>query len=341
MANLYTKTGDKGTTALVGGSRVAKCDVKVECYGTCDEAISALGVAYAQSKSDFVRDVIHHVQVKLFSVGAELAADSRGLQKLQGLKAKSTSTDSELSFIPVSEEDISYLERTVDQITEKVGAQHEFVVPGVNVASASLHVARTVVRRAERRVVELRQSEDVRPAVQKYLNRLSDLVYALARYEEESSKREELCDRVVSAVKERLAMSSNSDKPFTLETLQAMALRAQDKARELGVPCVFAAVDDGGNLVLLQRMKDSLLISLDVAQGKAFTALSMKMPTHEVGKVCQPGTAFYALENSKPGKFVLFGGGFPFVVDGKVVGGIGVSGGTAEQDMEIARYAMA
>ena len=336
MANLYTKTGDKGTTALVGGSRVAKSDLKVECYGTVDEAISSLGFARTQSSSELVLDVLKKVETRLFAVGAELAADEKGLKKLQALKA--TGNDEELSFVPVTEEDISYLEGVIDKITALVGRQHEFVVPGVNASSGALHVARTIVRKAERRVVELSQVEDVRPLVQKYLNRLSDLVFALARYEEEASAREELCDRVVAAVKETLGMS---EKQFNLETLQSMALRAQEKARELGVPCVFAAVDDGGNLVLFQRMEGSLLISMDVAQGKAFTAMSMKMPTDEVGKLCQPGQPFYGLENSKPGKFVLFGGGFPFVVDGKVVGGIGVSGGTAEQDMEIARYAMA
>lgn len=336
MANLYTKTGDKGTTALVGGSRVAKSDLKVECYGTVDEAISSLGFARTQSSSELVLDVLKKVETRLFAVGAELAADEKGLKKLEGLKP--TGCDDELSFVPVTEDDISYLEGVIDKITVLVGKQREFVIPGVNASSAALHVARTIVRKAERRVVELSQVEDVRPLVQKYLNRLSDLVFALARYEEEVPAREELCNRVVAAVKETLGMS---EKQFNLETLQGMALRAQEKARELGVPCVFAAVDDGGNLVLFQRMEGSLLISMDVAQGKAFTAMSMKMPTDEVGKLCQPGQPFYGLENSKPGKFVLFGGGFPFVVDGKVVGGIGVSGGTAEQDMEIARYAMA
>ncbi|WP_321973992.1 cob(I)yrinic acid a,c-diamide adenosyltransferase [Paratractidigestivibacter sp.] len=338
MANLYTKTGDKGTTALVGGSRVAKSDLKVECYGTVDEAISALGFARTQTSSEFVGEMIHKVETRLFAVGAELAADEKGLKKLMGLKP--TGSEDELSFVPVTEKDIAYLEGVVDKITSLVGKQHEFVVPGVNASSGALHVARTIVRKAERRVVELSSTEEVRPVVQKYLNRLSDLVFALARYEEEMPAREELCDRVIAAVKETLGMS-DSNKQFNLETLQGMALRAQEKARELGVPCVFAAVDDGGNLVLFQRMEGSLLISMDVAQGKAFTAMSMKMPTDEVGKLCQPGQPFYGLENSKPGKFVLFGGGFPFVVDGKVVGGIGVSGGTAEQDMEIARYAMA
>lgn len=335
MANLYTKTGDKGTTALVGGSRVSKCDLKVECYGTIDEAISALGLAYAQSGNEFVRKAIHKIQVRLFAVGAELAADENGLRKLASRKA--SPDDGELTFVPVTDDDISYLERLVDTCTEKVGVQREFVVPGVSVASASLHVARTVARRAERLVVALGQAAEVSETLKRYVNRLSDALYALARYEEVLAQHGELRDKVLSAVKERLGM----DKPFTLEVLQRMALRSQKKAREINVPCVFAAVDAGGHLVMLQRMEGSLLISLDVAQGKAFTALSMKMPTHEVGKLCQPGGELYALENSKPGRFILVGGGFPFVVDGKVVGGIGVSGGTAEQDMEIARYAMA
>lgn len=339
MPNIYTRGGDKGTTSLVGGSRVAKSDLKVECYGTVDEAISALGFARTQCSSQLVLDVLVKVETRLFAVGAELAADEKGLKKLQSLKP--TGDANELSFVPVTDEDIAYLEGVIDNIVAIVGKQHEFVVPGVNASSASLHVSRTIVRKAERRVVELSSQENVRPQVQKYLNRLSDLVYALARYEEEAPAREELCDRVVAAVKESLGMSTPEQKQFDLKTLQSMALRAQEKATQLGVPCVFAAVDEGGNLVMFQRMEGALLISNDVAPGKAFTAMSMKMPTHEVGALCQPGQPFYGLENSKPGKFVLFGGGFPFVVDDKVVGGIGISGGTAEQDMEIARYAMA
>ena len=128
--------------------------------------------------------------------------------------------------------------------------------------------------------------------------------------------------------------------PFSLANLQRMAKRAEEKAEQLGVPVVFAAVDQGGNLVLLQRMEGALLASVEIASGKAYTASALKMATHELGQAAGQDGPLYGIETAIPGKIVLFGGGFPYVVDGEVVGGIGVSGGTVEQDMEIARWAM-
>lgn len=175
MANLYTKTGDKGKTSLYGGSRVAKNSMRVECYGTIDEANSMLGLAYALSENQAVRKLVNQIQMRLFSVGAELASDAGGAEML---KAK------------VTEEDVRNLEKIVDGCTEINGKQTAFVVPGVNRASAALHCARTIIRRAERRIVALSDEEGVRPELIRYVNRLSDTVYALARLEESC---EELC----------------------------------------------------------------------------------------------------------------------------------------------------
>lgn len=343
MANLYTKTGDKGTTALVGGSRVSKASLKVDAYGTVDEAISYLGLARANSDDDFIASRLEHIEVRLFSVGGELSADEKGKAKLAAIDHESDDTN-EMTFSLVTEKDVAYLEQIADECTEIVGKQRGFVVPGVDVVSSQLHVARTIVRRAERMAIALSESEPVRPEALKFLNRLSDAVYALARYAEEAAltkERDQLCDMVIKAVKERLNMSNDTYGTFDLDTLRAMALRAEERAKQINVPCVFAAVDAGGNLVLLQRMEDSLLCSLKIAQAKAYSALATKMTTEELGKAAQPGAELFAIDSSDPGRFVLFGGGFPFVVDGKVVGGIGVSGGTVEQDMDIARYAMA
>lgn len=127
---------------------------------------------------------------------------------------------------------------------------------------------------------------------------------------------------------------------MSLEVLQRMMERAKEKSRELGVPVVFSAVDAGGNLVMLQRMEGALPGSVEVSAGKAYTAYAFRMPTHELGQAARPEGPLYGIENAAPGKIILFGGGFPYLVDGQVMGGIGVSGGTVEQDMEIASYAM-
>lgn len=320
MANLYTRGGDKGQTSLVGGGRVSKSDPRVDCYGTVDEANSMLGLAYAQTDNEYIRATVRKIQGRLFAVGAELASDSP--ETAAALKGN------------ISEEDVAFLENVVDTCTLTTGKQTHFVIPGVDPASAALHVARTIVRRAERRMVEL----PVREVLTRYINRLSDAVYAMARLQEDMTMMRE---KVTDMVKEAMAQQTQAGfPPMSLDILRRMADRAVEKARELGVPVVFSAVDAGGNLMLLQRMEGALVGSVEVSAGKAYTAYAFQMPTHELGAASRPDGPLYGIENANPGKIVLFGGGFPYVVDGKVAGGIGVSGGTVEQDMEIARYAM-
>lgn len=325
MANLYTKTGDKGQTSLVGGSRIRKSDLQVECYGTIDEANSMLGLAYSSTCQDYIRTTIHAIQKRLFSLAAELASDEKGISQMEGL---------------ISEEDVAFLEHVVDTCTETTGKMTHFVVPGVDSASSALHVARTIVRRAERRMVELADSHPVREVLMRYVNRLSDATYALARLQEEEVLQTQMREKVTDMVKRALKEYTGSLPPISLEILERMAARAKEKSRELGVPVVFSAVDEGGNLLLLERMEGALPGSVEVSAGKAYTANAFHMPTHELGLAAQPDGSLYGIENAVPGKIILFGGGFPYIVEGKIVGGIGVSGGTVEQDMEIARYAM-
>ena len=322
MANLYTKTGDKGQTSLVGGSRISKADLRVECYGTVDEMGSALGFARSLSEREYVQNTIRHIQGRLFSLGAEIASDSEGLKKL-------THT--------ISDEDIAYLEAVVDKCTETNGIQTSFVIPGENPPSGALHVARTVVRRCERSMIRLAAEQEVRDTLLKFVNRLSDATYALARLEETLGKQ----DALRAKVEEEVRRALNGDKlPFTLENIEKIAQRAREKATQMGVPVVFAAVDDGGNLIMMQRMKDSFMGSIDIAINKAFTANAFKMPTDVLGAASQPGQPLYGIETSNAGRIVLFGGGFPYKYEGRVVGAIGISGGSVEEDMAIARYAL-
>lgn len=169
MAKIYTKTGDKGTTALFGGSRINKDSLKVEAYGTIDEVVSLIGMAYAEFTTEEQREELHLIQKRLFVLGAELASDEQGLNYLKDL---------------ISLEDINYLEGLIDKYMEMAGPLTEFVIPGANKVSSVLHVARTVVRRAERRIATLAREEKVREEVKKYTNRLSDTLFAMALWEE-------------------------------------------------------------------------------------------------------------------------------------------------------------
>jgi uncharacterized protein GlcG (DUF336 family) len=115
---------------------------------------------------------------------------------------------------------------------------------------------------------------------------------------------------------------------------------AKHKALEIGVPMVIAVVDSGGNLVACQRMDDALLVSLDIAVNKAYTAVAVKMGTEELAGLAQPGGPLFGIHNADGGRVVIFGGGMPLIKKGRLMGGIGVSGGSVEEDVACARAAV-
>ncbi|HBI03562.1 MAG TPA: cob(I)yrinic acid a,c-diamide adenosyltransferase [Paenibacillaceae bacterium] len=166
---IYTKTGDGGDTSLLYGVRVAKTDLRVEAYGTCDEANSMIGQAVSYLPKDpmwdDVRQIIHVVQTKLFHIGAELATPA-------GKKVNWS----------ITEEDVKHLEDAIDRWEESLPALTNFVLPGGSPSGASFHVARTIARRAERCAVALKKENEVNPLVMRYLNRLSDFLFVAARY---------------------------------------------------------------------------------------------------------------------------------------------------------------
>ncbi len=169
MPRIYTKTGDDGTTGLLYGGRVSKADAATEAYGTTDEAVAVLGQARA-SADGVVAEEILALQRELFVVGADLATNPSERGKL------------EPGVSLVTDEMTERLERRIDELVAERALPQAFIVPGANAASAALDLARSVIRRAERNVVALeREGREVNPEVRRYLNRLSDLVFVLAR----------------------------------------------------------------------------------------------------------------------------------------------------------------
>lgn len=324
MPNVYTRTGDAGLTGLFGGSRVPKQDPGVEAYGTVDEANSAIGEAKAVAMDESVRATLHGIQQRLFVVGAELASDARGREILGNT---------------ISAADVSDLEGLIDMCLEVTGPQREFVVPGRDLPSAALHRARTVTRRAERRVLTMSETIPVRPELIKYLNRLSDTLYALARLTEHHHDLT-VIERLVRAAVSRAFGGTGTIASYDLAALKLMAATAEAKAAELGVPVVFAGVDAGGNLMLLHRMGDSLMGSIDIAINKAFTSAAFKLPTSALKDASTPAGELHGIQNSNDGRIVVFGGGLPVFVDGRIAGGIGVSGGTVDEDVTIVTHAI-
>ena len=130
-------------------------------------------------------------------------------------------------------------------------------------------------------------------------------------------------------------------KVMNLEAALRMIEAAKKKATEIGIPMVIAIVDKGGNLIAMQRMEGALLISLDIAKNKAYTAVASQMPTGELAKLAQPGAELFGIDKTNGGRIIVFAGGFPIKADGEIVGGIGVSGGPVSDDAACAQAGLA
>jgi cob(I)alamin adenosyltransferase len=167
--NIYTRTGDRGDTGLFGGGRVPKDDPRVEAYGDVDELNAALGLARAIELMPRVDEVLVPVQRDLFAIGALLATPDRDKMHEQLAKAR------------VDEDRVAQLEAAIDAGEAELEPLRAFILPGGTPKAAALHVARTVCRRAERRVVALAHAVEIPELVVMYLNRLSDLLFVLAR----------------------------------------------------------------------------------------------------------------------------------------------------------------
>ncbi|MBS0226148.1 MAG: cob(I)yrinic acid a,c-diamide adenosyltransferase [Proteobacteria bacterium] len=160
LSKIYTKTGDDGSTGLGDGSRTAKDSLRVTAYGTVDEANSCIGLLLASDVPDDIRDLLTSIQHQLFDLGGELC--------IPGHSA-------------IDDADVERLEQRLDHYNDALPPLKDFILPGGGEAAARCHIARTVVRRAERETVALARGETVRPQVVRYLNRLSDLLFVLAR----------------------------------------------------------------------------------------------------------------------------------------------------------------
>lgn len=171
MTKIYTKTGDSGETSLFGGKRTKKSDPRIHVIGEVDEINATLGVCAAETAIPEVKQMVQKIQNKLFEIGAELANPER--------------VGESHTHFQLSESDVSALEQIIDQHAETLPNLNSFILPGGSRAASYFHLARSVTRRTER---SLDQLTDINPVINKYLNRLSDLCFILARVENQHSQ---------------------------------------------------------------------------------------------------------------------------------------------------------
>lgn len=330
---LYTKTGDKGLTSLIPGSQVSKADERVDAVGCVEEIIAHLGLVRVSTTCPIFDGKLRRIMKTLKTLSQGLADPRSG----------------KFAF---SAEEISFLERDMDKMLSKLPedamAEH---IPGGCEQSAKLDMARAVTRSAERAVVAMDRRYSV-PAISKvYINRLSDYLGVAAVYADflaeqtpktpaedtpaTPSKVQTISPDILNPTVENVieqVMSRLGSAAASIDLARAKQLiSAVETAATLqGKQAVIAVVNAAGNPVAVHVMDGAFLVSFDVAVKKAYTAVAVKMSTMELNALCQPGGTFYGLQSLD--SVVTFGGGVPIKVGGVIVGGLGVSGGTGEED---------
>lgn len=303
---IYTKKGDEGFSGNIKNTRYPKDYVLFDLLGTVDELSSNLGLAKIEAM-EVVADTITALQKEFILLGAYIA----------GGKAFDTKAATER------------LEKLIDAFSGKIKRDGQFTISGATKAGAYLDVARTVARRAERQAVKASRVFLVKKENLSYFNRISDLLYVLARYQ----------DQLYNPSTEKTVVYDKPlDGQFNLKQAEDLCHAVLEKANQMGVKVVCAVCDSGGNLMSMLRDDDAYIASINVAQNKAYTAVSLKMPTGALADLTKPGDSLYGLQH-QDSRLVVFGGGIPLIRDGVIVGGFGVSGGSLEQDTALAEYA--
>lgn len=345
---LYTGNGDKGLTSLLPGSQVSKADERVAAIGGAEESVAALGLVRCVTVCPDFAGKLVRVQTTLRTLAAGLADPRSG---------KFVFSSEETAFLE------SDTDRMVGVLTDKRGSDWQGALPGGCEQSARLDAARSTVRRAERALIAMDRRYAVPGAFKVYMNRLGDWLLAAARYadwlsEEEKAAREPVAaetapaaavvpapadavpvdptvENVLKAVLARVGGGSVLD----LERATRLIAAVERKALSEGKQAVIAVANAQGNPVAVHVMDGAFLVSYEVAVRKAYTAVAVKMPTAELARLVQPGGTFYGLQNLD--RIVTFGGGVPLYENGVLIGGLGVSGGTGEEDHALAVWGAA
>ncbi len=338
----YTGQGDRGLTALTPGAQVSKADERIAAPGEVEELVAVLGTVKVVTPCPIFRGTLERIQRTLRTMREGLRDPRSG------------------KFI-FSTEEITFLEADMDHMLAKLPeAELATALPGGCEQSARLDLAHTICRRAERAVVAMDRRYSAPAVFKTYLNRLSDYLLVAARYADvlhEKTVEETAAPASVAPVLAPVpatALTPPAEKealvaevlarlggPRVLDLTRAKAIIAAVEARaaEEGKHAVIAVAGPEGNPIAVHVMDGAFLVSYEVAVKKAYTAVAVKMSTLELSTLCQPGGTFYGLQALD--KLITFGGGVPLVSDGVIVGSIGVSGSTGEEDHALALYGAA
>ena len=204
----------------------------------------------------------------------------------------------------------------------------EYKIPEENEEVLIAYLLYIIIKKIQRRFTLLSKSKEVKLELIKYIDKSRDFFHVVYKFIQEKI----MIKYVIELISEKLSSTENN---LSLEKARKIIRAGEKKAKEMNLSAVFAVVNSEGNLIIEERMDNAILVSVEVAYKKAYTAAALKLNTQDLTALVQPGAMFYGLQSDP--KYIVFGGGMLLKVDGKIVGAIGVSGGSAQEDIEIAK----
>ena len=338
---VYTKRGDKGITDMTRTKHVSKSDDRIQLVGAIDELNSHIGLVKCMLKWEETVKMLSSIQDNLDLIAA-------GVEDPYSRDFK------------VNEEIVDNLEKETDRLEELCGQQAGKKVSGQNRTAAEINVTRAVARRTERCLAQVAVKFGADTESKKYLNRLSDYLFLLAKYVELSDapgwtedqnvekqnieKQQNTVSEISNGIDEKVVREvlaqMGIQSRITLKKAKALIEKIEEESIRRGMNSVIAICGPEGNPIAVHVMDGAYLVSYDVAVKKAYTSVAVKMSTRELGELAGPGGTFYGVDKLESGKIAIFGGGVPLKCGNTIIGGLGISGGTSEEDHSLAEYGL-
>ena len=220
------------------------------------------------------------------------------------------------------------IENCILKYSNILSLSDEYKIPEENEEVLIAYLLYIIIKKIQRRFTLLSKSKEIKLELINYIDKSRDFFHVVYKFIQEKI----MVKYVIELISEKLSSTENN---LSLEKARKIIRAGEKKAKEMNLSAVFAVVNSEGNLIIEERMDNAILVSIEVAYKKAYTAAALKLNTEDLTALVQPGAMFYGLQSDP--KYIVFGGGMLLKVDGKIVGAVGVSGGSAQEDMEIAK----
>lgn len=307
---IYTKLGDNGLTSTLTHKNISKNNKIFEVLGTLDEVNASFGLAKIYINDEIIKKYVNTLQKDIILISSSISGDK---------------------IIIDYKEKLLSLEKNIDLYEKLLPKNDKFIIFGEEKISTLLNTTRTIIRRLERKIVNLKQLNfmfKLDNLLFAWVNRLSDFVFILARY-----------FLTLNNDNKKKIIINNTDIKEKIFKIQKINDYILTFARKLNVNSVIAICDSSGNTISVLKDDNAYIASIDIAINKAYTSVILKMSTEKLAKLSNPLSSFYGIQYTNNNRIVIFGGGIPiYDKNNEIIFGLGISGGSVEEDIKIAEY---